>query len=267
MKIALGFIASLVMTLLSCGAGVQEITFKRAQPLGQKSTYSMKNTVRSQPSPELAPIELLADATIETEVTSAQPNGNWTLTTRYTSIDLKIDGKSQPDQAAPLAGKSFSVVMDREGKVLDVTGSDAPMAGLDLKQLASQMNPEAMLPASRVRIGETWPINTSSDIEMAGGAMHQIIKGTGTLRSANAGQAIVDFDLDFALSMAGAPGMNLNGSGKGKSSMTYDLDKARAISNKSDSTIEMTAEFKSGSQTQQTRSKVSISYQIDLIDK
>ena len=267
MKIALGLIASLVMTLLSCGASVQEVTFKRAQPLGQKSAYAMKNTVRSRPSPEAAGVDLLADAKIETEVTSAQPNGNWTLTTKLVSIDIKINGETQPAQSVPLAGKSFSVVMDRDGRVVDIAGSDELMPGLDLKQIATQMNPAAMLPASGVRIGETWPIDTSSDLQMAGGTMHQVIKGTGTLRSAIAGHALVDFDLDFALSMAGGPGISLSGGGKGKASMTYDLDKARAISNKSDTTMEITAEVKAGSQSHHSRSTVSTLVQIDLIEK
>jgi hypothetical protein len=267
MKTALGLIASFLMSLLSCGASVQEITFKRAQPLGQKSSYAMKNTVRTRPSPESAAMDLTMDAKIETEVTSAQANGNWTLTTRLASVDLKVNGESQPAEQVPLAGKSFSLVMDRDGKVVETAGTEELLPGLDLKQMATQMNPAAMLPTTSVRVGDSWPIDTSNDIQMAGSTMHQTIKGAGTLKSLNAGQAHVDFDLDFAMSMAGSATMSLSGSGKGKASMTYDIEKARAISNKSDITMEVAAEIRSGSKSHHSKSSMSTSVQIDLIEK
>ena len=265
MKTALGPIASFLM-LLSCGS-MQEITFKRAQPLGQKSAYKMKNIVRTQPSPESAAMDLTMDAKIETEVTSAQPNGNWTLSTRIVSIDVEVNGESEPPEQAPLAGKSFSVVMDRDGKVVETAGTEDLVPGMDLTQIATQVNPAAMLPARPVRVGESWAIDTSNDIQMTTGLVHQTITGTGTLRSVNAGKALVDFDLDFVMSMAGAPKMSLSGSGKGKASMTYDLDKARAISNKNDITMEVVAEIRAGSQNHHTKSSISTSAQIDLIDK
>ncbi|HEV8486379.1 MAG TPA: hypothetical protein VGV87_22740 [Blastocatellia bacterium] len=269
MKLTLGLIASFLMSLLSCGASVQEVTFKRAQPLGQKSSYEMKNNVRARPSPESAPMDLTMDAKIETEVTSAQPNGNWTLATRLVSIDLKINGESQPAEAMPLAGKAFSMVMDRDGKVVETTGTENLLPGVDFKQIATQMNPAALLPSRPVRVGETWPIETSDDIKLPGGAVHQTTKGNGTLRSVNGGQALVDFDLDFAMSMVGgSDAITLSGSGKGKASMTYDLEKARAITNKSDITMEVAlAEIMTGGRRHDTKSSVSTSMQVDLIEK
>ena len=135
MKITLGLIASLLMSLLSCEtSSLQEITFKRAQPLGQKSAYAMKNNVKTRPSPESVAIDLMMDARIKTAVTAELSNG-------------------------------------------------------------------------------------------------------------------------------------LSGSGKGKGSMTYDPDKARLISNKSDITMDMSAEIKTASQSQHTKSSTSTSIQIDLVDK
>ena len=266
MKTALGLIASLLMSLLSCGA-MQEVTFKRAQPLGQKSSYTMKNTVKTLPSPESASMDVTMDARIETEVTSVQPDGDWTLATRLVTGEVKINGESQPAGSLPFAGKSFSLVMDRNGNVVKVIGAEDVLPGIDLKQLATQMNPAALLPASVVRVGESWPIETSNDLQMPGGSMHQTIKGTGTLRSVNTGKANVDLDLEFAMSINGGSGMTASGTGKGKVSMTYDVDKARIISNKSDIAMELAAEIRTGSQSHHTKSSVSTSGQFDLIDK
>jgi hypothetical protein len=212
-------------------------------------------------------MEMTMDAKIETEVTSAQPNGNWTLATRIVSIEVKVNGESEPPEQAPLAGKSFSVVMDRDGKVVETAGTEDLVPGMDLTQLASQVNPAAMLPARPVRVGESWPIDVTNDVQMTTGVVHQIMTGTGTIRSVNAGKALLDFDLDFAMSMAAGPKMSLSGSGKGKASMTYDVDKARAISNKSDITMEVVANIRAESQNHQTKSSISTSVQIDLIEK
>jgi hypothetical protein len=261
-------LASLLVSIISCGASPQEITFKRAQPMGQKSSYAMKNSVTTRRSAESAAMDLIMDAKIETEVTSARPDGNWTLATRFASIDLKVNGESQPAEAVPLAGKSFSMMMDRDGKVVEIVGTENLLPGVDFKQIATQMNPAALLPTKPVHAGESWLIDTANDTSMGIGTAHQTIKGTGTLRSVNAGQALVDFDLDFAMSMTGSSTMTLSGSGKGKASMTYDLEKARAITNKSDITMEVAfAEIKAGPRTFDTRTSVSTSVQIDLIDK
>jgi hypothetical protein len=159
------------------------------------------------------------------------------------------------------------MVMDRDGRVIETAGTENLLPGVDFKQIATQMNPAAMLPTKSVRVGDSWPIDTSNDIQMAGSTMHQTVKGAGTLRSVTAGVAQVDFDLDFAMSMAGNPMMSLSGTGKGKASMTYDVDKARAISNKSDITMDVAAEIRSGSESHHSKSSMTTSVQIDLIEK
>lgn len=225
----------------------------------------MKSNTHTISSPLPAETELAMDATFETDVTASRPNGDWTLTTKFTAIKMKVNGRSQPGAAPPLAGKSFSVTMDKDGKVIDVLGVDKILPGIDLNQIASQMNPTAMFPSHAVRVGESWPFEITTDIKLEFGVMRQTINGKGTLQSVSGSRAIMDFEMTLASSMSGNESMTLTGAGKGKGSLTYDIEKARAISNKTDLTMETSGEVRAAGQTQTTRSSVSTSVQLNLI--
>ncbi|HWC76510.1 MAG TPA: hypothetical protein VG778_03560, partial [Blastocatellia bacterium] len=142
--------------------------------------------------------------------------------------------------------------------------------GFDLKQFASQITATGMLPTKPVQVGGSWPIEILNDVKLPAGTMHQAVRGNGTLQSVQGSNAVLSFDLRFETSMAGASpdqGITLNGIGKGNSSMIYDLEKARAVSNKVDATMDMTTQITSGGQTSISRSSVTTSVQLDLLPK
>ncbi|HWC76407.1 MAG TPA: hypothetical protein VG778_03040, partial [Blastocatellia bacterium] len=97
MKTLLSFLTSFLL-LSSCGAESPDgIVFKVAQPMGQKSSYAMKNNVVTKASDPMGSMEMTMEATFETEVTAAAPNGNWTIATKFTSADVLLNGAKQPE--------------------------------------------------------------------------------------------------------------------------------------------------------------------------
>ena len=100
---------SFLLTItFSQGSLGQEVSFSRVQALGLKSTYSMKNSVRATSAPEAPETEIVMNAVFETEVTSAKPDGSSTLATRFSAVELRLNGETQPSAASLLGDASES---------------------------------------------------------------------------------------------------------------------------------------------------------------
>ena len=160
MKRVIALALPILLTACSGGPGGsgEEITFKLAQPQGQKSAYSMKNrlkvdTTDPDSNQVMGSQEMELDASFDTEVTSSQPDGQWTLQSRFNSLELKVNGQKQDTLSGGIEGKTFSVTMDADGNVVDVKGSEAVPPGMDLKEMMKQMSPTGMLPDKSVRVG------------------------------------------------------------------------------------------------------------------
>ena len=258
--------------MFSCTMGSREpITFKLDQPLGQKSKYAIKNDIKMELVSEHLPgnsqkMAAALDAILETEVTAGLPDGNWTLENRFTRIEMAVDGESIEEAKRLLENRPFTVTMDKTGKVLDVSGIDKMLPGMDIKQMMSQMNPASMLPSKAVAVGESWPIEISAPVEMQGTSFQQKLKGTGTLKEVNNGLALIDitYDLEMSLTERGDESRSMTGKGKSKSSLMFDMQRARFISNKTDLTMEVTGRERSGSRDEVSRSLLISSMQVDL---
>lgn len=257
---------------LSCAMTPQgQVTFKQTQPLGQKSKYTIQNNIRMELVSDHLPggsqkAEALLNATLETEVTATRDDGRWTVENRFTAIDMAVDGQNVEQAKALLANRPFSVTMDKTGKVLDVSGIDDMLPGMDLKEMMSQMNPTAMLPSKPVSVGESWPIEISSPMDVQGASFLQKLKGTGTLRELNNGQALIaiTYTLEMTLTEDDPDSLSMSGTGKGQSILTYDMERARFTSNKTDMTIQSIGRERSGNQAEVSRSTLNSSMQVRL---
>lgn len=259
---------------LSCGGYQGEVTFKIAQPLGQKSVYAITNNLNMEiESPQLPggsqKAVALLKATLETEVTANQPDGRWTLESRFGSVEMQVDGQTINDAKSLLENRTFSISMGKDGKVLDVSGVENLMPGMDLKQMMGQMNPAMMLPGKPVKVGESWPIEISSPLQVQGAIFQQKLTGTGTLKDVDDGQALIEitYKMEMSLIEAGDEGMNMTGTGTGKSSLAYDLETARFTSNKTETTIESIGREAGANRPPTSRSVIKSSMEVSLVNK
>ena len=262
---------SIGLFTMSCTGSHGQITFKLAQPMGQKSKYTIKNDIKVELlSAQIAggseKMAAALDATLETEVTASLPDGHWTLESRFTTIEIAVDGQSIDQAKRLMENRPFTVTMDKTGKVLDVSGMDNVLPGMDIRQMMSQMNPSNMLPNKSVAIGESWPIDLSIPVEMQGTSFQQKIKGTGTLKEVSGGRAIIDlnYGMEMSLTEPDDDDMVMTGRGKTKSALTFDMEKARFISNKTDMTLEVMGRENSGRGEQVSRSLLSSTIQVNL---
>jgi hypothetical protein len=263
-KRALAF--ALCLAMLACASGV---TFNRVQPLGQKSVYKMQNNMKSEASSlsidrGSRTSEVNMSAVLETDVTSSQPDGNWTITNKISQVETKVNGKDEPEASRLLSDKPFSFTMDQEGKIVKVTGAENLTQGINIEQMFSQLSPTSMLPNKPVKVGDSWPFEITST-DPSGNA--QTMTGIGTLRALNGDEATLDFDFIIRLTMTADPQMNLSGNGKGKTTAVYDTDKARFISNKSDVSIETTGKVSFGEKSEAIKNSLSTSMQIELVNR
>ncbi|HET9532815.1 MAG TPA: DUF6263 family protein [Blastocatellia bacterium] len=265
----------LLAFVASCSTGSsEEVNFKLSQPLGQKSAYTMKNRLKvdsTDPTSNsvLGSQQMELDAAFDTEVTASEPDGQWTLQSRFNSIDLKVNGERQDAMAGGIAGKTFTVTMDKDGKVIDVKGSENLPPGMDVREMMKQMNPTNLLPDRSVRVGESWPVEVVTPMQLQGATLNQTLKGTGTLTEVTDGQAIIDLDYTIQMSMLdqGPSGVTMSGNGKGKSRMAYDLERARFTMNKNDLTLESTGEMSAGDRVHKMKSTMTSSIEVNLVNK
>jgi hypothetical protein len=260
--------------MIACSSAPVEVTLKLVQPVGQKSVYSMKNQLRVEAGPISSPqpqsVQLMTmDASFETEATSNEPNGNWTLVNKYNSVNLQINGIPEQSVAETMVGKTFTVTLGKDGKVLDVKGTEALGPGMDPRQMMTQMNPTMMLPGKPVRTGDTWPFELSLPMDMQGTTINQTIKGTGTLKQIEDGGAMMDFEYSIQMSSndSGPSQMKLTGNGKGKVSAVYDIEKARFIANKNEMTLQAFGDVNMGERVEKHKSTIMSTVQIELINK
>jgi hypothetical protein len=257
---------ALCLAMLACASGV---TFNRVQPLGQKSVYKMQNTMKSEASSlsidrGSRTSEVNMSAVLETDVTSSQPDGSWTITNKISQVETKVNGKDEPEASRLLSDKPFSFTMDQDGKIVKVTGAEDLTQGINIEQMFSQLSPTSMLPNKPVKVGDSWPFEINSS-DPGGNA--QTMTGVGTLRALNGDEATLDFDFIIRITMAAAPQMNLSGNGKGQTTAIYDTDKARFISNKSDVSIETTGKVSFGEKSEAIKNSLSTSMQIELVNR
>ena len=256
----------LCLAAFACASGV---TFNRVQPLGQKSAYKMQNNMKAEAMSlsidrGTRSSEVSMSAILETDVTDSQPNGNWTLTNRITQVETKVNGKDEPEASRLLTDKPFSITYDQEGKIVNVTGAENIVQGINIEQMFSQLSPTEMLPSKYVKVGDSWPFEITSSGQ---GNFTQTIKGVGTMTALDGDEAAMEFDFIIQLSMEGNQDMSLTGTGKGKTTARYDTDKARFIYNKSDVTIETTGKVSFGEKSESVKNTLTTSIQVDLVNK
>ncbi|MCI0490740.1 MAG: hypothetical protein L0229_29450 [Blastocatellia bacterium] len=259
--------------MLSCGMDSQgPITFKLAQPLGQKSKYNIKHDIKLEVVQERVPdgsekMAAAMDAIFETEVTASLPDGSWTLDGRFARIDMAVDGESIEEAKGLMENRPFVITMDKTGKVLDVSGTNKVLPGTDIKQMVFQIIPLLLLSTKPVAVGESWPIEISLPVEMQGTSFQQKIKGTGTLKEVGNGRAVIDiiYDMEMFRTEQGDESMSMTWTGKSKYAMTFDIEKARVITSKIDSTMEVIGRERSEHGEEVGRSFLSNSMQINLV--
>lgn len=257
-------ILALCLLPAACSSGA---TFNRVQPSGQKSVYIMQNNIKTD-TRSLAvdrgskTSEIIVSALLETDVTSSQQDGSWTIASKFTQVDTKVNGESKPGASGLPADKPFSITLDRDGKILKVTGLETPDKQTDIEQVFSQLSPTAMLPNRRVKVGESWPFEITSGGQ---GSPSQTIKGVGMLKGLNGDEAAMEFD--FIIQVAAAQQMGFSGIGQGKTTAVYDADKARFISHKSDVTIETIGNIIMGEKSEPVKNTFTSSTQIDLVNR
>lgn len=268
------FIAIAMLGLMaSCSSG-EEVTFKLSQPLGQKSAYTMKNRLKvdmaDPDSNQLLNTQMMEfDVSFDTEVTSSQPDGRWTIQSKFNSLELKINGQKQDSLPADLVGKVFSMIMDKDGKVIDVKGTEALPPGMNLKEMMSQMSPTSLLPDTTVRVGDSWPVEMVTPMELAGAKLNRVMRGTATLKEVADGQAVIDLDYSVEMDMldAGPSHVTMKGTGRGKSRIAYDLERARFTLNKDDLVLESSGEMSAGDRVHKMKSTMTSSVEVALVNR
>lgn len=273
-------ICVLLITLffVSCAEPMPEtpnggITFKLAQPMGQKSVYSLKSngevSLGSSEGETLQSAKVLMDATLNMEVTSAQPDGQWSLTGQFADVVLTFNGQSQPEMAGKMSDQKFTVTYDKDGKVVNIVGLEQVEGGIDMKQMASQMNPGNIFPKQPVNVGDSWPVEFTESSQLEGDTITETTKGTGTLKEVSNGQATLEYDLDkqMAASPSRGPNVGMNGGGKVKTTMTFDLEKSRITSSRSDLKVEATMQMRMGARTETTHSVFTNQMNLELVNK
>jgi hypothetical protein len=261
-KTALLFLLSLAT--LACASGV---TINRVQPLGQKSVYKMRNNMKSEAMSlsvdrGTRSSEMNMSAVLESEVTATHPDGTWTVTNKITQVEMKVDGKDEPGANALLTDKVFAVTMDRDGKVVKVTGD--LLQGMAVEHMFSQLSPTTMLPDKNIKAGESWPFEITTTLQ---GNLKQTMKGAGRCIAVSGDEATMEFDYIIQLSKEGDQNLNFTGTGNGKTTVVYDPDKARFISNKSDVTLETAGRLNLGDKSEAVKNTLSTSLQVELVNR
>ena len=236
--------------------------------MGQKSIYKMLNSIKTETrslvvdrGPKSS--DIIVSALLETNVTSSQQDGNWTLSNKFNQVDTTVNGESKPDASGLPVDKLFSITFDRDGKILKVTGLETPdKQQTNIEQVFSQLSPTTMLPNRPVKVGESWPFEITS-----GGqdSPSQTIKGVGTLKGSNGDEAAMEFE--FIIQVAANQQMGFSGIGQGKTTAVYDAEKARFISHKTDVTIETIGYIIIGERSEPVKNTFTSSTQIELVNK
>lgn len=213
--------------------------------------------------------EVSLEATVEMEVTSTDPNGNWTLTGRFRDVDLMLDGQSQPAMAGRFAEQNFTVTYGADGKVINITGLDQVEGGMDMKQMASQINPMSIFPDRAVNVGDSWPVSSTESSDVEGDTLTETTKGTGTLREIKDGLATIDYDLDKQMTASSASGQDvgMSGGGKVKTTVIFDLEKSRITSSRSDLRVEARMQTRMGPQAETRRSVFTNQMHLELVNR
>jgi hypothetical protein len=206
--------------------------------------------------------EIIVTALLETDATSSQGDGSWTLSNKFSQVDTKVNGESKPDASGLPVDKPFSITLDRDGKILKVAGLETSEKQIDIEQVFSQLSPTAMLPNRQVKVGESWPFEITSGGQGSGS---QSIKGVGTLKGLKGDEAVMEFD--FIIQVAASQHMGFSGIGQGKTSAVYDADKARFVSHKSDVTIETIGNIIMGEKSEPVKNTFTSSTEIDLVNR
>jgi hypothetical protein len=243
------FAFSLLLLVASCKSSPQqqEVRFNFARPLGQHSVYSMKYDIKEEdiyddPADNAVNSEVW-NAVIETDVVEQRPDGSWRLLTRFTKVDVKSDGESDQETNSSWTGITFSTVRDKEGRLVDAPEASDELNN-DFKQRMILMDPTMMMPAGPVKVGESWPIYVTHNIQTGDAPVVQTLRGTGTLKEINAGRAVLDFVFTSEISMS-SPEADEEAEvwiADCSSTATYDMEKARFTNNKIDMTIETPGE-------------------------
>jgi hypothetical protein len=243
------FIISLLLAVAACGGGSkpQEVTFKLTRPLDQHSTYSMKYDIKQEeiwldPADNAVNKEVW-NALIETEVIEQKPDGSWTLSARFTKVEVQSNGESDEETNRAWVGITFATTKDKDGRIVDVSDTSDELNN-DFKQRMTLMDPTMMLPNKPVKIGESWPIDVTHTIQKGEVPVIQTLRGTGTLKEMSAGKAVVDFVFTSEISMT-SPEADEEAEvwvGECSASAIFDLEKSRFTTNKIEMTIETPGE-------------------------
>jgi len=213
--------------------------------------------------------DISMDATVDMQVTSTNPDGKWTLAGRFANVSILFDGESQQEEADKLANQQFAVTYDKDGKVVNITGLEQFEGIVDMRQVASQMNPVSIFPDRGVDVGESWPIDSTESSNVGGSTITETTKGTGTLKEVSDGIAFIEYDLEkqMTASSSRGPSMKMDGGGKVKTTLKFDLEKSRVTSSQSEMRIEATMQSSMGQGTETKHSLFTNSMNLDLVNK
>jgi hypothetical protein len=249
------------------------VTFKLAQPMGQKSVYALKSngevSMGSAEGETLQRAEVVMDATLNMEVTSSEPDGKWSLSGQFADVALMFNEQNQPEMASKMSDQKFTVTYDKDGKVLNIAGLEQVEGGIDMKQMASQMNPANIFPKQPVNVGDSWPVEFTESSQVEGDTITETTKGTGTLKELSNGRATLEYDLNkqMAASPSRGPNVGMNGGGKVKTTMVFDIEKSRIVSSQSDMKVEATMQMRMGARSETTHSVFTNKMNLELVNK
>ncbi len=256
-----------------------EITFNLIPAAGQHSVYTIKyyssvDTKSTDPPDEAfrrggGKQTLEMTVKLETQAISSQTGGNWKLSLLFTTLDAKIDEKSDGIEDMSFADISFFATMSKEGELLNIPENE-PAGSAHRDELGYRnpllLLPFMLLPRKPVRTGETWRNHFSGPIP---DDMHSLmpsleLKSTGTLRSVNGNIAYVDLDFTSELRMGGSNSKPNMWIVKGTASVVYDLGESRFIMNKVDMSRE-TVGFAISDNEKDIKTILTESLQLDLV--
>jgi hypothetical protein len=279
------FLGLLLIIIPACSQSLSKegpITFNLVPPLGDQSVYEIKGVVKTETKSEDSSHgqeSFTISAKLETRVAASKLDGIWTLTGTTTTLSWKREGDSNESASEGVKHleNSFSVTMDRQGRILNIPENEefgSVQRDFLIYRNPVMLLPTMMLPLEPVSVGASWPIDILlpiPDLRELTFKTTLVLKGSGTLKSIDRGQAFIDLTFTSELKMTSSDGkpMTRSGSevmyiGKGTSSVAYGLKNARFTMNRLHITRE-TVGFAISDNEKDTKTIFEDSLQLNLV--
>lgn len=156
----------LLLALASPGCSQRTVKLAYAAKVGEtlryKTVYDIVGST-TVPGKGVVPMNMHMETIIAQKVTEVESNDTVVIETTYESATVKADGKEIP---FPYEDKSFTIVMTKQGKILEVRGLEKLSLGAinenDYKKMMQELQPE--FPDKELRIGDTWSIEKKIEL-------------------------------------------------------------------------------------------------------